>query len=199
MIPDPTYALSLLAGAFTQARAATQEGAKQRAFQQEQFEAQREEQRRLTAERRAQEWALAQRQRQTNLELQENQKVLDNWPLRLFPSQILKSHRTDGPTPLRVLLSMPATGPRDLEGPVRQALQQFVSTHYNFNLGVRPVELLHAHPQSPAERDPGDAQDPGAPDRRERADRRRADDVSGADLRPPHYRRARGGAVFGDH
>jgi hypothetical protein len=142
MIPDPAYALSLLARVFTQTRAAAQEGAKQRVFQQEQFEAQREEQRRQTQERRAQEWALAERQRQSNLELQENQKVLDNWPLRLFPSQILKSHRTDGPTPLRVLLSMPATGPRELEGPVRQALQQFVSTHYNFNLGVRPVELL---------------------------------------------------------
>ncbi len=25
---------------------------------------------------------------------------------------------------------------------MRQALQQFLSTHYNFNLGVRPIELL---------------------------------------------------------
>ncbi|WP_295455924.1 SUMF1/EgtB/PvdO family nonheme iron enzyme, partial [uncultured Thiodictyon sp.] len=54
----------------------------------------------------------------------------------------MQSHRCDGPTPLRVFLSLPTNGPRDLEGPVRQALQQFLSTHYNFNLGVRPIELL---------------------------------------------------------
>ncbi|WP_295389683.1 SUMF1/EgtB/PvdO family nonheme iron enzyme [uncultured Thiodictyon sp.] len=126
----------------SQQRTATQDGDQQRAFQQQQFEAQREEQRRQAKERREQEWAMATRQRQTALELQENQKVLDHWPLRLFPSQILQSHRCDGPTPLRVFLSLPANGPRDLEGPVRQALQQFLSTHYNFNLGVRPIELL---------------------------------------------------------
>ncbi len=127
---------------FSQQRTATQEGTQQRAFQQQQFEAQREEQRRQAKERREQEWALATSQRQTALELQENQKVLDHWPLRLFPSQILQTHRCDGPTPLRVFLSLPANGPRDLEGPVRQALQQFISSHYNFNLGVRPIELL---------------------------------------------------------
>ena len=126
----------------SQRQTAAQESDRQRAFQQQQFEAQREEQRQQARERREQEWAMATRQRQTALELQENQKVLDHWPLRLFPSQILQSHRCDGPTPLRVFLSLPANGPRDLEGPVRQALQQFLSTHYNFNLGVRPIELL---------------------------------------------------------
>ncbi|WP_295434456.1 SUMF1/EgtB/PvdO family nonheme iron enzyme [uncultured Thiodictyon sp.] len=146
---DPSYiallAFNTVSGHFarhSQQRTTTQEGDQQRAFQQRQFEAQREEQRQQAKERREQEWALATRQRQTALELQENQKVLDHWPLRLFPSQILQSHRCDGPTPLRVFLSLPANGPRDLEGPVRQALQQFLSTHYNFNLGVRPIELL---------------------------------------------------------
>ncbi len=146
---DPSYTALLAFNAitshfarFSQQRTATQEGDQQRAFQRQQFEAQREEQRRQAKERREQEWAMATRQRQTALELQENQKVLDHWPLRLFPSQILQSHRCDGPTPLRVFLSLPANGPRDLEGPVRQALQQFLSTHYNFNLGVRPIELL---------------------------------------------------------
>ena len=146
---DPSYTALLAFNAitthfarFSQQRTATQEGDRQRAFQQQQFEAQREEQRRQAKERREQEWAMATRQRQTALELQENQKVLDHWPLRLFPSQILQSHRCDGPTTLRVFLSLPVNGPRDLEGPVRQALQQFLSTHYNFNLGVRPIELL---------------------------------------------------------
>jgi len=119
-----------------------EEGEKNRAFQWEVLETQREEQRRHAQERRAQEWAMADRQRQTALELQENQMVLSHWPLRLFPSQILKSHRGDGPTPLRVLLSLPASGPKDLEGPVRQALHHFVSTHYNLNQPQRPIELL---------------------------------------------------------
>jgi len=146
---DPSYlallAFNTVSGHFSrhsQQRTTTQEGDRQRVFQQQQFEVQREEQRQQAKERREQEWAMATRQRQTALELQENQKVLDHWPLRLFPSQILQSHRCDGPTPLRVFLSLPANGPRDLEGPVRQALQQFLSTHYNFNLGVRPIELL---------------------------------------------------------
>jgi formylglycine-generating enzyme required for sulfatase activity len=146
---DPSY-IALLAfnavsghfARFSQQRTTTQEGDQQRAFQQQQFETQREEQRQQAKERREQEWAMATRQRETALDLQENQKVLDHWPLRLFPSQILQSHGCDGPTPLRVFLSLPANGPRDLEGPVRQALQQFLSTHYNFNLGVRPIELL---------------------------------------------------------
>ncbi len=73
----------------SQRHTTTQEGDRQRVFQQQQFEAQREEQRQQARERREQEWAMATRQRQTALELQENQKVLDHWPLRLFPSQIL--------------------------------------------------------------------------------------------------------------
>jgi formylglycine-generating enzyme required for sulfatase activity len=119
-----------------------EEGEKGRAFQWELFVARREDERRLAEERRAQEWAMAERQRQTALELQENQMVLSHWPLRLFPSQILNSHRGDGPTPLRVLLSLPASGPKDLEGPVRQALHHFVATHYNINQSQRPIELL---------------------------------------------------------
>ncbi len=91
-------------------RVPSQRGGQQLAFQQQQCEVQREEQRREGKERREQEWAMANRQRQTALELQENQKVLDHWPLRLFPSQILQSHRCDGPTPLREFLS-PAPRP----------------------------------------------------------------------------------------
>ncbi|WP_295443759.1 hypothetical protein [uncultured Thiodictyon sp.] len=57
----------------SQQRTATQDGDQQRAFQQQQFEAQREEQRRQVKERQEQDWAMATRQRQTALELQENQ------------------------------------------------------------------------------------------------------------------------------
>ena len=120
----------------------SEEARQNRDFQWEVFEARREDERRQAEARRAQEWAMAERQRQTALELQENQMVLSHWPLRLFPSQILKSHRGDGATPLRVLLSMPSGGPKDLEGPVRQALHHFVATHYNLNQAQRPIELL---------------------------------------------------------
>lgn len=119
------------------------QGREQQTFQRELFEARRDEERRQAEERRAHEWALATRQRETALGLQENQKILDHWPLKLFPSQILHAPRGAGDVvPLKVLLSPPSHGPRDLDGPVRQRLQQFVATHYPLTHPERPVELL---------------------------------------------------------
>lgn len=119
------------------------QGREQQTFQRELFEARRNEERRQAEERRAHEWALAARQRETALGLQENQKILDHWPLKLFPSQILHAPRGAGDVvPLKVLLSPPSHGPRDLDGPVRQRLQQFVATHYPLTHPERPVELL---------------------------------------------------------
>jgi hypothetical protein len=119
------------------------QGREQQTFQRELFEARRDEERHQAEERRAHEWALAARQRETALGLQENQKILDHWPLKLFPSQILHAPRgASDVVPLKVLLSPPSHGPRDLDGPVRQRLQQFVATHYPLTHPERPVELL---------------------------------------------------------
>jgi len=57
---------------------------------------------------------------------------------------------------------------------------------------------VHADHQSPPERDPRDAQDPGAADGGGRGDPHPADDVHRPDLRPPDHRRARGRPVPGD-
>ncbi|MDR6138007.1 2-oxoglutarate dehydrogenase E2 component (dihydrolipoamide succinyltransferase) [Pseudoxanthomonas sp. SORGH_AS 997] len=65
----------------------------------------------------------------------------------------------------------------------------------------RHLRLAAVHPdrQPAAERHPGHARHQGAPDRRERPGRDRADDVHRPVLRPPHHRRQGLGAVPGGH
>ncbi|WPL16332.1 hypothetical protein Thiowin_01285 [Thiorhodovibrio winogradskyi] len=111
-------------------------------FDRELFRARCEEERHQAAQSRAHDWELAAQQRQSALDLQENQKVLDHWPLRLFPSQILKTAVASGPVPLRVLISPPKHLMFDLEGSLRPALRTFVTEYYGFNSSERPVELL---------------------------------------------------------
>ncbi len=62
--------------------------------------------------------------------------------------------------------------------------------------GVR-LHAVHAHHQPTAERDPRHSCDQGASGGGKRPDRDPADELSGAVLRPPHHRRARGGVVAG--
>ncbi len=89
----------------------------QQSVDRELFRARCEEERHQAAESRAHDWELAAQQRQSALDLQENQKVLDHWPLRLFPSLILKTAVASGPVPLRVFISPPKHLMLDLDGP----------------------------------------------------------------------------------
>ena len=57
------------------------------------------------------------------------------------------------------------------------------------------LAAVDADPQPAAERHPRDARHPGAPGGARRPGRHPADDVPGADLRPPPRRRPRGGDV----
>ena len=124
---------------------------RQIAFQREQYERQRRD---LLAD--------AEKRRQESLRLVKEQHVLQNWPLRLFPSQLLAptgvaKSKDRALTPLVILLSMPA--PQTVEGQaldiqnhVRNRLQQFLYAHYNQNTSARPVELLDLAWKDPSHR-----------------------------------------------
>jgi len=64
-------------------------------------------QQQLAAYDRETQLKLASSQRETTLQLPEVNKILDYWPLRLFPSQLLGSHDSHSIIPLRIFLSPP--------------------------------------------------------------------------------------------
>jgi hypothetical protein len=109
---------------------------------------------RLAAQHRELLFKVANQQRQTALELPEVHKILDHWPLRLFPSQLLETHPEDSPLPLRIFLAPPrvkfdpmtmsqttSPGP-DLESGLAQQLREFLNEFYSFHDSVRPTEFL---------------------------------------------------------
>jgi WD40 repeat protein len=94
---------------------------------------------------------LAAYQRETALKLPETHKILENWPLKLYPSQILESHSPQGPLPLRIFLAPPQTGGDrlhpgiqgiEIERRLSQGLREFLSTHYSLHCPTRPTEFL---------------------------------------------------------
>lgn len=117
------------------------------------FEAEKRQQQQQAAYRRETQFKLAAYQRETTLKLPETQKILDNWPLRLYPSQILASHPAQGPLPLRIFLavrgdrpspgSSPVSAPSlEMEARLAQGLRTFLSQHYPLQSPTRPTEFL---------------------------------------------------------
>ncbi|HEY9848290.1 MAG TPA: WD40 repeat domain-containing protein [Leptolyngbyaceae cyanobacterium] len=95
--------------------------------------------------------------REPNQANAEVQKILNNWPLRLFPSQILASHSSERPRPLRIFVSpmvgtthgssIPGFGEIDrvipeIELNLTQGLRAFLSKNYPLNSQERPTEFL---------------------------------------------------------
>ncbi len=94
---------------------------------------------------------LAAEQRQTTLKLPEVNKILDFWPLRLFPAQILDTENREQPLPLRIFLAPPSvqfeqfgtlTELPELEARLAQGLREFLSQHYPRHDGLRATEFL---------------------------------------------------------
>jgi hypothetical protein len=95
---------------------------------------------------------LAATQRETATKLPEIHKLLDNWPLRLYPSQILDSHNKNSCTPLRIFLAPPkiqfdqfdnsAQGVPEIELMLAEGLRAFLSKYYSLHSQVRPTEFL---------------------------------------------------------
>ena len=124
----------------------------QQQLDQESFVRQKLLQEELAAYNRQTQLEIAAEQRKTALESVEAQKLFENWPLRIVPSLILKSHRGDGPIPLRIIPVPPvvdfdrfATNAEEfpsIEKYLAEGLRQFLHQHYSLNNTLRPVELL---------------------------------------------------------
>ncbi|GEM_PF-1610753 len=96
--------------------------------------------------------AVATFQRETALQLPEINKIYENWPLKLLPSQILNSH----PNHLRIFISPPEldydrfinlTDPKShsfprVESFLGTRLLKLLNQHYPRNDGLRPTQLL---------------------------------------------------------
>ncbi|HBB33271.1 MAG TPA: WD40 repeat domain-containing protein [Cyanobacteria bacterium UBA8803] len=90
--------------------------------------------------------------RETMLQLPEVHKILDNWPLRLFPTQLLESRHPSDRLPLRIFVAPPQLpldqfdedilGMPDLELSLAQGLREFLSQKYPLHSPLRPTEFL---------------------------------------------------------
>ncbi len=121
-------------------------------FQTCDFEQEKSLQEQLVTYNRETQLKLASFQRETALQLPEIHKVLNNWPLRLFPSQLLGSHNTNPTIPLRVFLSPPkvqsarldevAQALPEIEQSLAQKIGEFLSQYYSLTSQERPTEFL---------------------------------------------------------
>ncbi|NEU72891.1 WD40 repeat domain-containing protein [Hassallia byssoidea VB512170] len=118
----------------------------------EDFEQERILQQQLVAYDRETRLRIAAQERETALKLPEVNKILDNWSLRLYPSQILD--RTNyGRTPLKIFIAPPQVhfdqfdDNRDeripqIELTLAEGLRDFLNKHYSLHSPVRPTEFL---------------------------------------------------------
>ena len=108
-------------------------------------------QQQLAAYNRETQLLIAEEQRKTALALPEINQIVQNWPLRIFPSQIINAYKGDGPIPLRVILSPPeveydkngnTTNFPKIEEYLASGLRKLLSQHYPFGDKFRPTQLL---------------------------------------------------------
>ncbi|MGK7924756.1 MAG: WD40 repeat domain-containing protein [Spirulina sp.] len=96
---------------------------------------------------------LASYQRETTLSLPEVQQSFDQWPLRIFPCQLLESYPTSQPLPLRIFLAPPQislarfetkieAAKMETERRLAQEIRQFLQQHYSLQNPLRPTEFL---------------------------------------------------------
>ncbi len=90
-------------------------------------------------------------QRETALKVPESHKILENWPLRLSPSQILDTTNKIR-KPLKVFLASPKVKfdkfereedeISEIETMLAEGLREFLNKHYSLHSLVRPTEFL---------------------------------------------------------
>ncbi|MBD2436503.1 WD40 repeat domain-containing protein [Nostoc sp. FACHB-110] len=95
---------------------------------------------------------VAQQQRNTSLQLPEINKVLDSWPLRLYPSQLLETHKYHKHTPLKIFLAPPQIkfeqfecnqeDVAQIERILAEGLREFINSNYSLHDPIRPTEFL---------------------------------------------------------
>ncbi|BAY07110.1 WD40 repeat domain-containing protein [Calothrix sp. NIES-2098] len=95
---------------------------------------------------------ITQKERETALKLPEVHKILESWPLRLYPSQILESYSNYGRVPLKIFIAPPQLEYDrfakknevipEVELMLAEGLRDFITKHYSLHNSVRPTEFL---------------------------------------------------------
>ena len=95
---------------------------------------------------------VADRERETTLKLPEIHKILDNWCLRLFPSQILDDRDRSQQKPLKIFIAPPQIQfdrfhnskevDIDIELTLAEGLREFLQQNYSLHHPERPTEFL---------------------------------------------------------
>ncbi|NEP02920.1 MAG: WD40 repeat domain-containing protein [Symploca sp. SIO2E9] len=116
------------------------------------FQQEKELQQQLVTYNRETLLELAAYQRETTLQLPEVHKILDHWPLRLFPSQLLTEHNHTKLLPLRIFIAPPniqferfgetVLGKPEIELKLSQRLREFLSQNYPLRSSIRSTEFL---------------------------------------------------------
>jgi WD40 repeat protein len=101
----------------------------------------------LVAHQRDTQVQVAAYQRATALKLAEANRILEDWPLRLYPSQLLDSQSHCQPRPLKIFLALPDRLNPELSGinlelQVAQGVRQFLQHHYPLQDSQRPSEFI---------------------------------------------------------
>ncbi|MBE9057537.1 WD40 repeat domain-containing protein [Sphaerospermopsis sp. LEGE 08334] len=96
---------------------------------------------------------IANQEKETAIRLPEVHKILDSWPLRLYPSQLLESSVNYQRTPLKVFLAAPQIQfdkfdlqnsklTDEIELKLAEGLREFINNHYSLHHPERPIEFL---------------------------------------------------------
>lgn len=106
----------------------------------------------LAHKQRETELEIARQQREMTLKLPEINKILENWPLRLYPSQLLESHHSSSHLPLKILFAPPQIDFDEsqdtkeklphLELRLAEQLRDFLSQYYSLHNGIRSTEFI---------------------------------------------------------
>ncbi|MDB9344352.1 WD40 repeat domain-containing protein [Nodularia spumigena CS-586/05] len=116
------------------------------------FEQQKTLQQELAIYQRATQLKISTQARETSLKLPEICQIFDNWPLRLYPSQILDSGTNSQRKPLKIFLAPPQIKfdqfddknqeNSQIELTLAEGLREFLHKHYSLHSPIRPTELL---------------------------------------------------------
>ncbi|MBE9200019.1 MULTISPECIES: WD40 repeat domain-containing protein [unclassified Nodularia (in: cyanobacteria)] len=116
------------------------------------FEQQKLLQQELAVYQRETQLQIATQARETSLKLPEVAQIFDNWPLRLYPSQILDSGINSQRPPLKIFLAPPqikfdqfdqiSQDNSAIELILAEGLREFLHKHYSLHSPIRPTELL---------------------------------------------------------
>ncbi|MBF2066985.1 MAG: WD40 repeat domain-containing protein [Calothrix sp. C42_A2020_038] len=119
------------------------------------FEREKTMQQQLAVYNRQTQLHIAKYERETSLKLPEVNRILDSWPLRLYPSQILESspsNNSNARTPLKIFVAPPKIlfdkfdnregDISDIEPMLAEGLRDFLNCYYSLHNPVRPTEFL---------------------------------------------------------